>query len=454
LAREKLAAARQVIVGCQLTVSPALAAAQQKLERLRLAHRPDQNLRPTPTIVQVGRFQSPRYSNPNALQTRPKCLPAHLGWNSAPVTKAYRLAMKNQARQAGNDTPAIPPAPPALLAPLATAAPTISELSLKLSPDIALAILRKKLASPGRIWLLLRHIDDEGRGWVSAEMARKRLTGKKSDAAVCSGRHLRNLLAAGDGIFWRRDGERIWLKSMAKVAAVLGLSRLNGRAVRLPVSILFESIGSVRAHLYAALHSSRSGQSGGGDARNDNQSQPISRTTLKALSSATRRTQRLYEKRVGIKRQCNYAIGPVHTAEGEQNLAWQKGQAAFRFNDKKGFVGKSGQQYLAWQLPNSYEGPHSTLSKSYQRRINRQLADLLNEGITGNGEKKAGNSAEKTIDNAEMAFRTPIFYRNGSTAAKVYNRTPDQALYWRSRLQHRRFSLWHSLPAISRKNRQ
>jgi hypothetical protein len=237
---------------------------------------------------------------------------------------------------------------------------------------------------------------------------------------------------------------------VAKVAAVLGLSRLNGRAVRLPVSILFESIGNVRAHLYAAFHSGRSGQ----DARTDNQSKPISRTTLKALSSATRRTQRLYEKRVGIRRQCNYAIGQLHTAEGEQNLAWQKGQAAFRFNDKKGFVGKSGQQYLAWQLPNSYEGPHDTLSKGYQRRINRQLADLLNEGITGNGEKEAGNSAEKTIDNAETAFRTPIFYRNGSAAAKVYNRTPDQDLYWRSRLQHRRFGLWHSLPALDRKSRQ
>ncbi|MFZ0545362.1 MAG: hypothetical protein WAM60_07985 [Candidatus Promineifilaceae bacterium] len=465
----EVAVCQQGSVCEQPAISPALTAAQQRLEKLRCAYRPNQIERPTPIgaeakiersgKVEVGRFESPQ-SVPTHGRIKPTTLPGHLGWNSAPAAQAYRLAFKNQQKKqeeaarlhkSADFSPLPPPQRHAPTQNCGTAADStngsatntaVSEQSIKLLPDIALAILRNKLASPGRIWFLLRHIDKNGKGWISAETARSTLTQKSSPLAVCGERQLRNLLTAGDDTFWERDGERIWLKSMAKVAAILGLTRLNGRPVKLPLGVLLESIGTVRAHLYATFHSSRSHR---GKATDEQQGKPISRRTLKTLCSATRRTQRLYEKRVGVSHQANYAIGQPHSTEEEHEQAWQHGHAVFRFHDRKGLVGRSGERYIAWQLPNSYTGPHAIQSKGYQRRLNRQLADLLNEGITGNGEKP-------TIKKLESAFRTAVFYRNGSKAAQVYNRTPDQALYWQSRLGHsQRFRIWHTLPALNRR---
>jgi hypothetical protein len=308
------------------------------------------------------------------------------------------------------------------------------------------------LAAPGRIWLLLRYLDNEGQGWLTAETARRQLANKQSPHAVCGRRQLRNLLTAGDHIFWERDNDRIWLKSQAKVAAVLGLTRLNGRSVQLPIAILFQSIGAVRANLYAAFHSGRNKPS---TTASKPQCRPISRETLKKLSAVTRRTQRLYEKRAGVKQQTHYALGNRYTAEGEQNLAWQLGQAYFRFTDHKGLVGPADQSYLAWQLPNSYDGPHNINSKGHQRRINRQLTDLLTIGITGNGEKESGLDddsarAGKRTQDAKDGSRKTMFFQDGAQAAKIYNRNPDRSLYWRNRWAGSgRFRFWHALPNLA-----
>jgi hypothetical protein len=58
---------------------------------------------------------------------------------------------------------------------------------------------------------------------------------------------------------------KVWLRSQAKVAAALGLRKLRGRAVELPLSVLLGPIGDLRAHLYASFHSSRRGHSSRGE---------------------------------------------------------------------------------------------------------------------------------------------------------------------------------------------
>jgi hypothetical protein len=442
---EILASCQQHSAGKGLAISLALAAAQKKLERLRLAYRPNQPQKQQSTVVRVGRFNSPD-SAPHSVatyETRPKTIPAHLGWNSAAVTTAYRLALRNQTRlKQKAETPSSQTEPS--LSPPQPKVTIHKKQYIRLSPDIALAILRKKLAAPARIWLLLRHLDETGQGWISAEDARYHLAGQQSPTAVCGKRQLRNLLSAGDNIFWERDDARIWLKSLAKVALALDLTRLNGRPVRLPLSILLKSIGTVRAHFYATFHSSRNGRN---DQVGRTTGKPISRQTLKTLSSATRKTQRLYEKKVGVHQKTNYAVGSCYSIEAAQDLAWKQGRAFFHFQDKKGYIGKSGQKYLAWQIPNSYNGPHDISSRGHQRRINRQLADLLNEGITGNGE--AGG--DEVVGGSEDRMRRPIFYRNGSKAARDYNRSPERDYYWRSRIGSGRYRLWHILPAVDQK---
>ena len=41
--------------------------------------------------------------------------------------------------------------------------------------------------------------------------------------------------------------------------------------------------------------------------------------------------------------------------------------------DFRGYQGKKGKTYLAWQLPNSYGGGHQQRPKGRQKRINRRL---------------------------------------------------------------------------------
>ena len=276
--------------------------------------------------------------------------------------------------------------------------------TIKLYPDVALGMLRQEKAAAGRIWLLLRHLDEAGRGWIEIDAARERLTRKDSPWRVCGRRQLRNLLNAGEDIFWTRRNGRIWLKSAAKTAQALGVTRLQNRPVALPVSTLLGTIGEVRAHLYASFHSGRT------DA-------PISRAALEEISGMQRRTQRRYERTARVRRRRNFAIGGPAAGEKGEERAWRQGNAAFQLKDYQGKQGAAGKTYLAWQLPNSYAGPHAAAAKGRQKRINRELADLFMQGMTGNGQ-----------DNR----LTRRFCRNGRSAAKLFSRTGEE-VYWRGK---------------------
>jgi hypothetical protein len=186
------------------------------------------------------------------------------------------------------------------------------------------------------------------------------------------------VLAQGEGVFWQRENGRLWLRNTAKVAAALGVEQFNGRCVTLPLESLIQPIGTVRAHFYASFHSSR----GHGGHR---QATPIARATLTSLSGRQRQTQRHYEAKTRIQSRVNIALGQRLNATAQEETSWQHGNAAFVLHDVKGKHGPKNATYLAWQLPNSYQGPHATVRKSRQKRLNRQLADLLTDGTTGNG---------------------------------------------------------------------
>ena len=314
--------------------------------------------------------------------------------------------------------------------------PSIDRTQIKLYPDLALGMLGQKVVAAGRIWLLFQHIDSSGRGWLNLAAAREKLTKKHSPLHVCGRRQLRKLLHRGEGIFWTRNHNRVWLRSTAKVAAAIGITHLRGRPVALPISALLEGIGDVRAHFYASFHSGRSRKT------NDrSRSDPLSRASLQALSSVKPRTQRHYEKRAKVQRQPNYVVTRHSTIEDSQEQAWRRGRAWFRFIDHTGKLGKKGAIYSAWQLPNSYRGPHDKQPIGRQKRINQELADLFMEGMTGNGK---GLVRE---DKPYPVKRVRRFCDSGSAAAVSYNRCPESDVFWRSRLRHiGHYELWHFLP--------
>ncbi len=304
---------------------------------------------------------------------------------------------------------------------------------VKLYPDIGLGMLRQEMTAPGRLWMMLRYLDGNGRGTVRIDILVETLTSKTSSLRICGNRQLRNLLNSGEGIFWTRDKEYVWMYSAAKVACALNVERLTGQPVALPVSAILDGIGAFRAHLYSAFHSGRTK-----DTLHGEQAMPIARNTLAGLSGVGRSSQRAYEERVGLQVQANFAVGQLSTKENQEKQAWNQGAALFEIKDYRGQQGKKGKMYLAWQLPNTYIGQHQHRPKGRQKRINRELKDLVMKGMPGNVE-----------ETSEKQTPEKIYFPNGKLAAKAYGRHPKQGLYWkRHRTRNGRFDLWQRLGGV------
>lgn len=394
--------------------SPALLAGQQRLLALRKARQVEDVQ--SVAVGDHGRFPTPDSNLNNQL-------PGHLGWDSPAVTAVLRTSRGVGKKGIKGETqfsilPALKPAN-------SQTRKTIVLQTCKLYPDIALGMLRREQATTGRIWLLLRHIDNEGRGWLSFEETREKLTRKKSELRVCGWRQLRNLLNQGEGVFWERRNGRIWLRSIAKTGAALGVQRLNHQPIAIPLIALLQGMGQVRAHLYASFHSGRMGK--------DNKGSPIARDTIAQISHIHERTQRRYEKRAQVRKKHNFAIGPQNNALNNEETTWRHGRASFQFTDMEGRHGRKGATYTAWQLPNNYTGPHAKLPRGRQKRINRELADLFMKGMTGND--------QETID---AAWQPKRYFENGRLAAKACTKSQN-AVYWQNKRQCNHYQLWYVL---------
>ena len=403
------------------TSSPALVAANRRLHALRARvpqRRPPAAPAPTPALPLPG-------------ATVAACvavLPPHLGWDSQSVTAAIRRAQGQERPAPAPTTPVLTPQPAATDGDDEQASPA-APAAVKLFPDIGLALLRQEQSAAGRLWLLLRHLDQKGRGWLAISDVRRQLAHKESPQRLCGWRQLRNLLQQGQGVFWQRDEKRVWLRSTVKVAAALQVPRLAGRPVALPLAVLLAGIGTFRAHLYASFHSGRAGPEG--------QGMPIARATLTALSGVSRRSQHAYEQRARVQVQYNYAVGETATPQRREARAWQQGRALFELQDRRGRLGRPGRTYLAWQLPNSYRGPLRQLPKGRQKRFNRQLADLFMKGMTGNGKP----AIEAASAPAGIVRR---YFKRGAAAVGWVSRRSTGDVYWRSAAAT---GLWHVVSA-------
>jgi hypothetical protein len=443
------------------TPSPALLAANNRLLALRAQ---TQGTQFTPALTPTSRIPaaaSATVEEATAIALSPATdwstlvsqLPSHLGWGSQALSRLLR-----QQSQFVTETDESDRQPQTTSAPITEDAPQQPNLpahgpdyntgpdynagpdfadSVKLYPDIGLAMLRQEQTAGGRLWLLLRALDKSGRGWLRVANIRETLTKKNRKHYLCGWRQLRNLLRDGDDLYWQRDSERIWLRGAAKVAYGLGVERLSGRPVALPLAALLDGIGRFRAELYAAFHSSRVKVTPGGK----EQSAPIARETLTQLSGVGETSQRRYEEQLKRKKtaviiQPNFAIGQQTSQAEIEGKGWQQGNALFILNDYQGQQGTKGKAYVAWQLPNSYRGSHQQRPKGRQRRINRQLKDLVMKGMPGNESQTA------EVD----ARRTRRYYPTGKLAAQAFNRRRTTRCYWRqSTTRNGRYAIWQHL---------
>lgn len=362
-----------------------------------------------------------------AVARRVETLPAHLGWESERVTAVLRRRQAAARDEQVADERE------------GDRRPVLHEKSraeqerpdwVKLYPDIGLGMLREGQAAPGRLWLMLRYLDQDGRGMFRIATIRNTITKKKSKHRLCGKRQLRNLLRDGEGVYWTRENGRLWLRSAAKVAFALGVEHLSGRPVALPVAAVLEGVGAFKAHLYAAFHSGRVKET-----PNGTKVMPIARETVAGLSGVGRTSQRNYEQMAGVDVQANFAVGEPTEDGSRQERAWRQGQALFELKDFRGRQGKKGRTYLCWQLPNSYEGGHAFRPRGRQRRINRELNDLVNKRAPGNGE-----------ETVEETRPEKVYYPNGMMAAKAYGRDPERERYWQQgKVGNGRFVVWQQL---------
>jgi len=412
--------------------SPALLAAQQLLLQRRRAVQNAGRRR-----HRAGSAAATAVPTPNRdLAALFRSLPDHLGWESGAVRDAVNPARRRPAAEAGDRMTAPPPSRTAVSphpsrSPRRAPAPNASVTCL---PDIALGMLRVDQAAAGRVWFLLRHLDEDGRGWLPVTVAREALTAKGAPLRICGWRQLRNLLRTGQDLFWQRDKTRIWLRAPHKVARALDIPRLQRRPVAIPVATLTAGIGTVRAHFYASFHSGRP------------RSSPIARETIASLTSVPARTQRRYEKKAHVRTRRHIALGPVQNGRRRESAGWQRGMALFSFTDYRGHQGPAGKTYLAWQLPNSYQGPHQPAARGQQKRFNRALHDLSMQGMTGNGQRQIPDSTCRS-----GAHGVPLHVRylaDGRLAARQAQRNPDHDCYWPAPPQPG-ISLWHLMPAAA-----
>ncbi len=361
-------------------------------------------------------------------------LPSHLGWESQSVSRVVRQGRQSREVIGPLSAPLDLEAGPPVSCPISDKGKAGDQLSnvskevgspFRLSlhgetirhyPSIGLAALQAEQVAPYRVWLLCRHLDEQGQGWLPVSEVCQQLTGKGSKLRLFGWRRLRQLLGQGHGLFWEWDktSDRLWLHGAAFVAAKLDVPRLVGRVVALPISAITAGIGDFKAHLYAAWHSGR---------RRNN---PISREVQATFTGVPERTQRHYCQATNVRQQSNIVIGSQYTPAEAEKQAWQHGRAIFPFTDYHGRQGRKGRRYIAWRLPNSYSGPHQQTANGRIRKINRKLKDLVHKGARGNN----GTKVKKR------------YFANGAEAARALNRGQGPEVYWPTKKAARQSGIW------------
>lgn len=284
---------------------------------------------------------------------------------------------------------------------------------------------REGRVGDGRVWLLARYLNkDSGEGRVSIDLLRHKLV---KEWRVLSWKRLRQIMNAGEDIFWHRDkkGEYLYYHSEARVAKAFGVEQLRGFAVAVPVR--FTGQNQIRPRsVYDGFHSAR--EEGFGN--------PITRQVMENRGNGDGRTQREYENLRGIEAKANYVNVCLYDKE---RWVWEKGREdviglplgpAFVHVDFNGRLGhnpnrihrKESQQhwhniYIMRRMANSYDGTLTTVKRG-RKWTNRKLKNLccsmhLSTGSFGeyetvqiyhSTEKKADRFQRKQCDDVDAYF--------------------------------------------------
>ena len=218
----------------------------------------------------------------------------------------------------------------------------------QVDPELGRLAVVLHLAPALRIWVVIRQYvrDHEGSGWIDRSSL---LDALKMQGIAYTSRHLRRVLASGEGLFWNATRERVYMRSWVHVAARLtrmalatkvGRLERNRPGVREMYVPVTGSLEAWEAQLYAAWFAHRNNPT-------------ISRSELSHLFGRDKTTLRHWEKarlagQLTVRH--NYAQCPNVEAffqhiphYATSYTAWVHGQGAPRKIAR-----------IRWQLPNTY----------------------------------------------------------------------------------------------------
>ncbi len=294
--------------------------------------------------------------------------------------------------------------------------------------DIGIAAHKQNLTSAYRVFLAIQHLDTDGSGQIDKAHVREQLTGIDSPLWLFTWRRLRQILHAGEGIFWTTDNkDRLWFGA-AKVAAALGLGRLTGQPMLMPLETITKGIGAFNAHLFDSWHGARSNQN------------PISQETLKEITSIPERTQYHYCQVENTTTERNLYIG------GKVELSQPEHENHFTLHDKKGLRGNRGQRYYAHCLPNSYQSQNSQANTGRKNKINRKLKDL----VINVGEEGASTSVDAssllTYSRGNGDKLIKMYFTDVEKAVKVKSKNYENDIYVRTKRRTKQgTNIWGAL---------
>lgn len=252
----------------------------------------------------------------------------------------------------------------------------------KLHPKIQAEFKKQELDNLSRLWFVLRGLDTEGRGAFRVRDIYQIVCDKENEYYMFTRRQLRRVLSQGDGLTWTiKRGKHdqlsmLYLRGIVFVCEFLGLDD-PGAAALVPIEDLTNSVKSSRRAALAATHATRK-----------HKHNPISRETVDELTGIKPRTQINLENDKQLKHSKNYAIGHGTTVKSihkrSKEKAFSEGRrGVFTLFDPTGLHGKKGREYVAWQLPNSYQTIYKRATSGRRRKIKRAIGTLVNKEKRG-----------------------------------------------------------------------
>ena len=219
---------------------------------------------------------------------------------------------------------------------------------VKAYPGLSQAAIRNGQARQLRLWLLLRSLDSQGKGWIEYEEAQKSFL-----ALGLSRRSFRDTLSKGEGVWWVKNRGRIFLRGLEKVCLRFGV--LPGRPVMVQLD---RSLSKFKAALYTSFLNSRT----------------ISRAALRRLWGVSRTTMRRWEEVLGVDVRPNLGYASESLGEGEG--------IGFLAFDPEGVpyweITLRGRRFLAWTIPNTYTySVVETVPYGLARKVAKRIRPLL-----------------------------------------------------------------------------